>query len=344
LFRFVDHRDAGLPSGRRLEEHGSERSEPPNDEERISTRDNKNSVLQQMKIIDREITHSDLEQVSEFLGKGIGYSDGYFLQLLQLMTEHPTPVGFPKYGRILTCDGTIVGAVILIFSTVQSEGAPAIRCHVTGWCVEPAYRGYAALFFAKDLRHPNVTYINISAQSTAGTLPIIATQGFVKYSSGQFVAVPALHFAPHDSQVKIVSADNIPNAPFESFDMGLLAAHAKYGCISLWCVTAERAYPFVFRPRLFKRVIPGVQLVYCRDVEDFRRFAGPIGRFLALRGRFVVRIDSNGPVEGLVGKFMQNADSRFYKGSAPRLGDLAYTHLAMCAYVPRKKKGSAKAF
>jgi hypothetical protein len=296
-----------------------------------------------MKITDREITHSDLEQVSEFLGRGIGYSDGYFLQLLQRMTEHATPEGFPKYGRVLTCDGTIVGAIILIFSTVQSDGVPTIRCHVTGWCVEPAYRGYAALFFAKDLKHPNVTYVNISAQWTAGTLPIIETQGFIRYSSGQFVAVPALHFAAGDSQVKVVTANNAPNVPFETFDMDLLSAHAKYGCICLWCVTAERAYPFAFRPRLFKRAIPGVQLVYCRDIEHFVRFAGPIGRFLALRGRLVVRIDSNAPLEGLIGTFTESADSRFYKGSKPRLGDLAYTHLAMCTYVPRKKKSSGNA-
>jgi len=302
----------------------------------------RNSVLQQMKITDREITYSDLEQVSAFLGKGIGYSDRYFLELLRRMTEHDTPAGFPKYGRVLTCNGAIVGAIILIFSTVQSDGVPTIRCHVTGWCVDPAYRGYAALFFAKDLRHRDVTYVNISAQWTTGTLPIIETQGFIKYCSGQFIAVPALHFAAGDSQVKVVRADKIPNVPFETFDMELLTAHAKYGCICVWCVTAERAYPFVFRPRLFKRAIPGVQLVYCRDIEHFIRFAGPIGRFLALRGRLVVRIDSNAPIEGLIGKFTQNADSRFYKGSKPRLGDLAYTHLAMCAYVPRKKKQTSK--
>jgi hypothetical protein len=291
-----------------------------------------------MKITDREITESDFEKVSAFLGAGIGYHNQYFLQLLQRMMQHATPAGFPKYGRLLTCDDAIVGAIILIFSTVQLDGVPKIRCHVTGWCVAPDYRGYAALFFARDLRHRDVTYLNISAQWTAGTLPIIEAQGFMKYCSGQFIAIPALSSASGASQAEVVTADNIPNASFETFDMDLLSAHAKYGCISLWCVTAERAYPFVFRPRLFKRIVPGVQLVYCRDIEHFSRFAGPIGRFLALRGLLVVRIDANGPIEGLVGKFMQDADSRFYKGSKPRLGDLAYTHLAMCPYVPRKKK------
>jgi hypothetical protein len=57
-----------------------------------------------------------------------------------------------------------------------------------------------------------------------------------------------------------------------------------------------------------------------------------------LHGRIVVRIDSNGPIPRLVGKFQEGKDCRYYKGSKPRLGDLAYTHLAMCAYVHRKRR------
>jgi hypothetical protein len=285
----------------------------------------------------REITPADFDRVAEVLGKGIGYSNEYFLHLLRRMTEHPTPAGFPKYGRLLESDGSIVGAIILIFSRIWSDGIPSIRCHVTGWCVEPPYRCYAAVFFAKDLKHNNVTYINISAKSD--TLPIIGSQGFTGYSSGQFRVVPAIQFASRDGQAKVRRVGDVPNARFESFEQELLLAHAKYGCICLWCVTAERAYPFAFRPRVFRRFLPGVQLVYCRDIEDFVRFAGPIGRFLALRGRFVVRIDSNGPIRGLLGTFIEGVDRRYYKGpKPPRLGDLAYTHLAMCAYVPWKKK------
>ncbi len=286
----------------------------------------------------REIAIADFDRVAEFLGKGIGYSNRYFLRLLQRMTEHPTPAGFPKYGRLLESEGSIVGAIILMFSTVWSDGSPSIRCNVTGWCVEPAYRCYAALFFAKDLKHDNVTYLNISAKSD--TLSVIETQGFTRYSSGQFMAAPALQFASRDGGAKVTGVDDVPNAPFESFEQELLSAHAKCGCICLWYVTAERAYPFAFRPRLFKRILPGVQLVYCRNIEDFVRFAGPIGRFLALRGRLVVRIDSNGPIRGLIGGFLGGIDSRYYKGTKPRLGDLAYTQLAMCAYVPRKRTHS----
>jgi hypothetical protein len=282
----------------------------------------------------REITPDDFDGVAELLGRGIGYSHQYFLDLLERMVEHPTPAGFPKYGRLLESNGSIVGAIILIFSTIWSEGVPSIRCHVTGWCVEPRYRCYAAVFFSRDFRYKNVTYINISAKSD--TLPIIEAQGFSRYSSGQFMAFPALQFSARDSETIVTGVDNVPKASFEPFERDLLLRHATYGCICLWCVTGERAYPFVFRPRLFRRIVPGVQLVYCRDTEDLIRFAGPVGRFLAKRGRLLVRVDSNGPIPGLVGGFIGGMDPRYYKGPKPRLGDLAYTHLAMCDYVPRK--------
>ena len=280
--------------------------------------------------------------MAKLLGQGIGYSNQYFLRLLRRMAEHQTPTGFPKYGRLLEDNGTVVGAIILIFSTVCGDGTPTVRCHVTGWYTEPAYRHFATLFFARDLKHRNVTYLNISARS--GAVPIIEQQGFTRYSSGQFFAVPALQFRSGETQAKVEEVDVLPNVPFEPFERDLLLTHAKWGCICFWCVTRERAYPFVFRPRLFKRIVPGVQLVYCREIGDFARFVGPMGRYLLLRGRFVVRVDSNNPIPGLIGKFVDNADSRYYKGPKPRLGDLAYTQLAMSAYVPRRKKRPLGAF
>jgi hypothetical protein len=98
----------------------------------------------------------------------------------------------------------------------------------------------------------------------------------------------------------------------------------------VWCETAERAYPFVFRPRLVKAVIPCAQLIYCRDIADFVRFAGPLGRFLARRGRPLVILDANGRIPGLVGLFSRGSMPKYFKGpQRPRLGDLAYTEYAL---------------
>jgi hypothetical protein len=287
----------------------------------------------QREIRTREITDSDFDAVADFLENGIGYSHKYFLCLLQRLAQHPTPAGFPKYGRLLESDGAIVGAIILIFSRIYSDGIATIRCRVSSWSVLPDYRCYAALFFAKDLKHSNVTYLNTSARADT-SLAHIEAQGFTRYVSGQFIAVPALQFASGDNQAKVVGLDEIPTAPFEPFERDLLLAHARYGCICFWCVTSARAYPFVFRPY---RLIPAAQLIYCSDIEHFVRFVGPIGRFLARHGTFIVRIDSNGAIPGLVGMFWEGRGCRYYKGPKPRIGDLAYTDLAMCGWAMRPK-------
>ena len=110
-----------------------------------------------------------------------------------------------------------------------------------------------------------------------------------------------------------------------------MAAHAGYGCISVICSAPDGEHPFVFQPcRRLKGRVPCAQLIYCRDVADFVRFAGPLGRYLLRRGIPWVVLDSNGPIEGLVG-FYQDAKSRkYFRGpDKPRLCDLAYTELTL---------------
>jgi hypothetical protein len=288
----------------------------------------------------REARDSDAEMLAGFLGSGLGYSREYFLEVLKRLTEHPTPPGFPKYGYVLEKDERIVGAILLIFSTVWSDDAPGVRCHVKSWYVESEFRPYATLFFSKALRHSDVTYINVSARPDS--LPIIKAQGFLQYSGGQFIAFPMLNFwsRREGGRMEIVAADQTPSGRFEPYERDLLKAHAKYGCICLWCNTRERAYPFVFHQRTFKGFLPGVQLVFCRDIQTFVRFAFPIGLFLASRGKIAVRIDSNGPIAGLVGTYIDGMEPRYYKGPKPRLGDLSYTQTVMCPY-PRRMFASS---
>jgi hypothetical protein len=291
------------------------------------------------KVRAREIADADIPAVAQLLGRGLGYSPQFYSQVLERLSGHPTPAGFPRYGYLLENNGTIVGAILLIFSTLGPVGESSIRCHVTSWYVDPPFRCFATLFFAKALKHKNVTYINISAR--LDTLPILKVQGFTKYSSGQFVALPLLNSfsRSRDATAEVVTGDRIPNNHFESFERDLLLAHAGYGCMSVWCSASGHAYPFVFHRRLFKGHFPGVQLAYCRDVKDFVHFARPLGLFLAARGIFLVRIDSNGPIGGLVGKYFDGMDPRYYKGQRPRLGDLAFTQSVMC---PAVRRGSSE--
>ena len=76
--------------------------------------------------------------------------------------------------------------------------------------------------------------------------------------------------------------------------------------------------------------MPCAQLVYCRDIETFTRFASPVGRYLALRGRPLTIVDANGPIPNLVGKYVPGKLPRYFKGPRrPQIGDLAYTEAVM---------------
>ena len=238
------------------------------------------------KIRAREIAESDFVVTAQLLASGLGYPPEYFLKVFGRLKEHSTPQGFPKYGYALECDGNIVGAIILIFSAAQPG---IVRCHVTSWYVEAAYRAYAALFFSKGLKYSGVTYLNVSARP--GSVPIIESQGFKRFSSGQFIALPVLNFA-RGERAEVFEATSAPGALLEFFEWKLLIEHAKFGCISVGCLASTRAHPFIFQSRLFKGFIPGVQLIYCRGIDDFVRFARPLGSYLASRGKLLVSIDS----------------------------------------------------
>jgi hypothetical protein len=279
------------------------------------------------KIRTREITDADTPAMAEFLARGIGYPAQAYLNIFHILKDHRTPEGFPKFGYLLEANGSVAGGIILIFSATTGHDGPGVRCHVTGWCVDPAYRSYAAMFAQKALRHKNVTYVNLSARPAA--IPIIEAQGFAKFSQGQFAAVPLFSSLLGRGEGKVAAIDAVPPGSCDPYDRDLLTAHRAYGCIAFWCLASGRAYPFVFQPRLIKRVIPGAQLIYSRDLSDLARFAGPIGRHLALHGRILICIDANEAIKGLPGRYFDGVQPRWYRGLKPRLGDLAYTLPAM---------------
>lgn len=243
------------------------------------------------------------------------------------LTLHAPPPSLPKYGYLLDSAGTPVGALLMICSKLPGAGE-ATRCNLSSWYVEPAFRTYAPLLVSQALRHKNVTYLNVSP--APHTWPIIEAQGFARYCDGIFVAVPLLNGLLGGERIKLTDAAQRIRGE-DSAEAEILREHAAHGCVSLWCTAADGAtYPFVFRPRLAKRLIPSAQLIYCRDIADFVRFAGPLGRYLARRGLPLVVLDSSGPIPGLAGVFRYGSQPKYYKGpQRPRLGDLAYTEYAL---------------
>jgi hypothetical protein len=277
----------------------------------------------------REILESDIGPVTCLLASGFSRSTrNDWLHIFAGLAEHQAPAGLPKYGYLIESEGAPVGAILVISSVVTNSGVSTIRCNLSSWYVSPAYRSFAHLFISRILKNKAVTYINVSP--APHTLPLITVQGFSRYCDGQFFALSMPFARSRDPQTKVVLVDTLPGSYFETFELDLLQTHAKYGCMSLWCTTPDRAYPFVFRSRVIRGCLPAVQLVFCRDIDEFVRFARPIGRFLVRQGIFCVMIDANGPIPGLVGIYRDGSRPKYYKGPVrPRLGDIAYTESAL---------------
>src|SRR5262245_30521546 len=110
----------------------------------------------------RQITYADADAVVDLLTRGFPTRGRrYWQQAFTKLASHPTPLGLPKYGYLLENDGDLVGVILLIFSTIPAGASTSIRCNVSSWCVEPAFRSHAALLISLAIRHKNVTYLNI---------------------------------------------------------------------------------------------------------------------------------------------------------------------------------------
>ncbi|MDH2347361.1 acyl-CoA acyltransferase [Bradyrhizobium sp. SSUT77] len=285
----------------------------------------------------RLITDADIPAAIDLLtgGYGSGRVPGpvrprsFWEDIFSCLSHRPLPAEeLPRYGYVIDSDGVLVGILLLIFSTVWDNGKAKIRCNGLGLYVDPAFRLCAPQLIKKASDFKEATVLNLTPAKN--TFRMIEALSYVRYCDGIFASIPLLGRARKEARVKVVDVHTKLDVRLDPHDRDLLLEHADCGCMSLWCITPQDAYPFVFRIRQFNRV-PCVHLVYCRNVDDFVRFARPIGLFLARHTwHILVLLDANGPVHGLVGKYFAGKANRYFRGSdRPRLGDLAYTEIAL---------------
>lgn len=280
----------------------------------------------------REIQESDVDTIAGLLTRGFVHrSREYWTLGLKRQSTRSLPEGTPRYGYLMESDGKPVGCLLLIYSAKLIDGEAATCCNVSSWYVDPEFRNYAALFASMAQRRKDVTYFNVTPAES--TWPILEAQGFQVYCRGLHFSIPALSRGGRDMRVEAVMPDAASIAGLSDDELAMLKRHAAYGGLSLVCRTAQEAVPFIFF-RLRKRrgviPLPILQLGYCREISDFVRCAGTIGRYLTWRGKPVVILDANGPIAGLAGKYSETRGRKYFKGPRrPRLGDLADTELAI---------------
>jgi hypothetical protein len=91
----------------------------------------------------REIGAADLDAVAELLTRGFaGRSHDYWMSGLKRQGAREMPEGYPRFGYLLDHEGSPVG-VLLLYSAREEDGETVIRCNLSSWYVEPAFRNYA---------------------------------------------------------------------------------------------------------------------------------------------------------------------------------------------------------
>jgi hypothetical protein len=281
----------------------------------------------------REITETDIDAVAELLTRGfVGRSRDYWIQGLRRQAARDVPDGYPRFGYMLDHDGAPVGVLLLLYTSRTVDGETTVYCNLSSWYVEQAFRYYAPMLTRIAQKNKEVTYVNISPASW--TWPIIETQGFNSYCSGLFFSLPAFARIPSGMTVETVSSDASAIEGLPAADIELLTRHARYGCLSLVCRTADGdALPFILMPMRIRRgwiAPPAMQLIYCRDIADYVQCAGIIGRLLLRHWKISVLLDSNGPIAGLAGIYSEARGRKYFKGPhRPRLADLTDTELVL---------------
>jgi hypothetical protein len=276
----------------------------------------------------RQIDDADISELVDLLTRGCEYKHPrqFWQNIFAGLSRRKVPSGYPRYGYTIESDGKLVGVIIMIFSTIWNGAKASIRCNGSSLYIDPNFRIYAPLLISRARKDKNVTVLNVTA--APHTHKMVEASGYIQYSDGVFVAIPLLSRTLGDVSVRVINGQEEPDAPFSPYDRDLLLEHADFGCTGLWCVTDERAYPFVFRSRRF-RSLPCAQLIYSNSVEDLVRLARPIGYYLARKLQLLVMLDANGPVPGLVGTYRKRTPKYFLGPNRPGMGDLAYTETAL---------------
>ena len=270
----------------------------------------------------RPIDEADLAGVTDLLVRGFpGRSRQYWERGLGRMAERPEIEGCPRFGFMLDAGSGPVGVALMLVGSAEGDGN--IRCNLSSWTVDTAYRMQAPLLVASMLKRRDITFTNISP--APHTWPTITAQGFRPYAEGQVVVATAL--SPASPSIRVVSH---PQAWRDLAEATLLDDHRRYGCSILVAETADGPRPFVFLPvraRSGRLPLPLMQLIYCRDIKDFALCAGAVGRWLLGRGMIGILLEAASPLpRGAPVLRRLPRTAKFYRGPhPPRIGDLSYT-------------------
>jgi hypothetical protein len=221
--------------------------------------------------------------------------------------------------------GIPVGVLLMISTARVIHGTTSIWCNGSSYYVEPAFRPYASALISRSHRFKEATYLDLTP--ARHTWLSLEAQGYKQLARGVHIAIPALCRPAPGVKVRAITG-TCRDQRLEAFETEALLVHAADGCISIVCECHDASLPFIFALGR-KYGVPFAYLIYCRSLTHFISCAGSLGRFFAKRGVPLVILDTDGPIAGIPGLHVAWL-RKYWKGREhPRLGDLAFTELAM---------------
>ena len=135
----------------------------------------------QLRVRRREIMDADLPGVVDVLLRGFPTRGrAHWERGLRRMGQRPALDGCPRYGFLLETGSGPVGVSLMLFDGGGAAGSARLRCNLSSWAVDPAFRMQAPLLVASALKRRDVTYTNISP--APHTWSTIEAQGFEAYA------------------------------------------------------------------------------------------------------------------------------------------------------------------
>jgi hypothetical protein len=280
----------------------------------------------------REIDEDDLTEVVALLCDGFPRSTPTYWQAgLKRLARRERPPLTEKYGYVIAAENRLRGVVLTIPSVHQEGLTRRVYTNISSWYMQPAFRGPPAKeLYRYATRHEGVTYTNLSAATH--TIKTIKSFGFQEWTAGQMVAVGVRRYRSPLGKVRFLSPDKLGNSDC-SAEANLLADHENFGCLTFCLETANRLCPFIFVRRHVRRFIPCAQLIYCRDLTDLVQHGLAISSWLTMRGFPLMLIDASGPIEGLIGYYIDRKNSKYFKGPRPvKAHDHTYSEMALFGF------------
>lgn len=263
----------------------------------------------------REIRETDLDAVAACLQRHFPERTfAYWRNGLERLARRSPVPGWPRFGHLVAVGDDVVGALVQICAPRGDDEQSWVRCNLSSWCLDEAYRAYAILLHRRAVAFGGGVYVNISA--SPHTHKSIEAVGFRRYSGGQTFFSPLLSRGTRGAMVLRYRPESPLAADLPAFERRLLADNAgANGCQALIGILDGEATPFVLQWRtVFRNVVPGGHVVYARSEADLLAFSRALGAWCALRGRFFLVADGEGPIAGLRGKYFAEREPRYYSG------------------------------